>query len=57
MALSNNGVMHLFSNAKYEIGGQEIESGCGADAVGMLTPVTAVIRICRSDWWCWCWRG
>ena len=26
IALSNNGIMHLFSNVKYEIGGQEIES-------------------------------
>ena len=26
ITLSNNGIMHLFSNVKYEIGGQEIES-------------------------------
>ena len=26
IALSNNGIMHLFSNVKYEIAGQEIES-------------------------------
>ena len=27
IALCNNGIMHLFSNAKYEIAGQEIEKG------------------------------
>ena len=26
IALANNGVMHLFSNVKYELAGQEIES-------------------------------
>ena len=36
VALSNNGVMHLFSNVKYEIGGQEIESVNNPGVVGVM---------------------
>lgn len=35
-ALCNNGIMHLFSNAKYEIGGQEIESVNNPGIAGVL---------------------
>ena len=36
VALCNNGVMHLFSNVKYEIGGQEIESVNNPGIAGVL---------------------
>ena len=36
IALCNNGVMHLFSNAKYEIAGQEIESVNNPGIAGVL---------------------
>ena len=36
IALSNNGVMHLFSNIKYEIGGQEIESVNNPGVAGVI---------------------
>ena len=36
LALCNNGIMHLFSNAKYEIGGQEIESVNNPGIAGVL---------------------
>lgn len=36
IALSNNGVMHLFSNAKYEIAGQEIESVNNPGIAGVI---------------------
>ena len=36
IALCNNGVMHLFSNVKYEIGGQEIESVNNPGTAGVL---------------------
>ena len=36
IALSNNGVMHLFSNVKYEIGGQEIESVNNPGVAGVI---------------------
>ena len=36
IALSNNGIMHLFSNAKYEIAGQEIESVNNPGIAGVI---------------------
>ena len=36
IALSNNGIMHLFSNVKYEIGGQEIESVNNPGIAGVI---------------------
>ena len=36
VALCNNGIMHLFSNVKYEIGGQEIESVNNPGIAGVL---------------------
>ena len=36
IALCNNGIMHLFSNAKYEIAGQEIESVNNPGIAGVL---------------------
>ena len=36
VALSNNGVMHLFSNVKYELGGQEIESVNNPGVAGVM---------------------
>ena len=36
LALSNNGIMHLFSNAKYEIAGQEIENVNNPGIAGVL---------------------
>ena len=36
VALCNNGAMHLFSNAKYEIAGQEIESVNNPGIAGVL---------------------
>ena len=36
LALCNNGIMHLFANAKYEIGGQEIESVNNPGIAGVL---------------------
>ena len=36
VALSNNGVMHLFSNVKYEIAGQEIESVNNPGVAGVI---------------------
>ena len=36
LALCNNGIMHLFSNAKYEIAGQEIESVNNPGIAGVL---------------------
>ena len=36
VALTNNGVMHLFSNAKYELGGQEIESVNNPGVAGVM---------------------
>ena len=36
IALANNGIMHLFSNAKYEIAGQEIESVNNPGIAGVL---------------------
>jgi hypothetical protein len=36
VAGSNNGVMHLFSNVKYEIGGQEIESVHSPGIAGVM---------------------
>ena len=35
-ALANNGVMHLFSNVKYELAGQEIESVNNPEIAGVL---------------------
>ena len=36
VALANNGVMHLFSNVKYELAGQEIESVNNPGIAGVL---------------------
>ena len=36
VVLPNNGVMHLFSNVKYELSGQEIESVNNPGIVGVL---------------------
>ena len=36
IALCNNGIMHLFSNARYEIAGQEIESVNNPGIAGVL---------------------
>ena len=36
IALCNNGVMHLFSNARYELGGQEIENVNNPGIAGVL---------------------
>ena len=36
IALCNNGIMHLFSNAKYEIAGQEIENVNNPGIAGVL---------------------
>ena len=36
VALANNGIMHLFSNAKYELAGQEIESVNNPGIAGVL---------------------
>ena len=36
IALCNNGIMHLFSNARYEIAGQEIESVNNPGVAGVL---------------------
>ena len=36
IALTNNGVMHLFSNVKYEVAGQEIESVNNPEITGVL---------------------
>ena len=36
IALSNNGIMHLFSNVKYEIAGREIESVNNPGIAGVL---------------------
>ena len=36
LALCNNGIMHLFSNAKYEIAGQEIENVNNPGTAGVL---------------------
>ena len=36
LALCNNGIMHLFSNAKYEIAGQEIENINNPGIAGVL---------------------
>ena len=36
IALSNNGIMHLFSNVKYELGGQEIESVNNPGIAGVI---------------------
>ena len=36
LALCNNGIMHLFSNAKYEIAGQEIENVNNPGIAGVL---------------------
>ncbi len=36
IALFNNGIMHLFSNAKYEIAGQEIENVNNPGIAGVL---------------------
>ena len=36
IALANNGVMHLFSNVKYELAGQEIESVNNPGIAGVL---------------------
>ena len=39
IALCNNGIMHLFSNAKYEIAGQEIENVNNPGIAGVLMGV------------------
>ena len=39
-ALANNGVMHLFSNAKYELAGQEIESVNNPGIAGVLMGIS-----------------
>ena len=36
IALCNNGIMHLFSNARYEIGGQEIENVNNPGIAGVI---------------------
>ena len=36
IALCNNGIMHLFSNARYEIAGQEIENVNNPGIAGVL---------------------
>ena len=38
-ALANNGVMHLFSNVKYELAGQEIESVNNPGIAGVLMSI------------------
>ena len=40
VALANNGVMHLFSNVKYEIGGQQIESVNNPGIAGVMLGVS-----------------
>ena len=40
VALANNGVMHLFSNVKYELAGQEIESVNSAGIAGVLMGIS-----------------
>ena len=39
VALANNGIMHLFSNVRYELGGQEIESVNNPGIAGVLMGV------------------
>ena len=39
VALANNGVMHLFSNVKYELAGQEIESVNNPGIAGVLMSI------------------
>ena len=39
VALANNGIMHLFSNVKYELAGQEIESVNNPGIAGVLMGV------------------
>ena len=40
VALANNGVMHLFSNVKYELGSQEIESVNNPGIAGVLMGIS-----------------
>ena len=40
VALANNGVMHLFSNVKYELAGQEIESVNNPGIAGVLMGIS-----------------
>ena len=40
VALANNGVMHLFSNVKYELAGQEIESINNPGIAGVLMGIS-----------------
>ena len=40
VALANNGVMHLFSNVKYELGGQEIENVNDPGIAGVLMGIS-----------------
>ena len=40
VALANNGVMHLFSNVRYELAGQEIESVNNPGIAGVLMGIS-----------------
>ena len=55
IALANNGVMHLFSNVKYELDGQEIESVNNPGIAGVLMgiakyPYDYAYRVGESVW-------
>ena len=57
IALTNNGIMHLFSNFKYEIAGQEIENinepGIAGVMMGMAKfPYTFALGTGMMQCWC-----
>ena len=49
IALANNGVMHLFSNVKYELAGQEVESVNNPGIAGVLMGIAYGTRLIQ----CW----
>ena len=54
IALANNGVMHLFSNVKYELASQEIESANNPGIAGVLMgiakyPMTTRMKLDLSN--------
>ena len=51
VTLASNGVMHLFSNVKYELAGQEIESVNNPGIAGVLMGISKIFL--RLRYRCW----
>ena len=48
ISLANNGVMHLFSNVKYELAGQEIKAD--GRSISFKNPIPTARSVLQSSW-------